>query len=46
MLTAKAFMLNLILTHILKQSVQNQGGGVAIILIICLLRVLNRFLIH
>ena len=45
MLTAKAFMLNLILTHILKQSVQYQGG-VAIILIICLLRVLNRFLIH
>ena len=27
MLTAKAFMLNFILTHILKQSVQYQGGG-------------------
>lgn len=46
MLTAKAFMLKLIFTHILKQSVQYQGGGVAIILITCLLRVINRFLIH
>ena len=27
MLTAKAFMLKLIFTHILKQSVQYQGGG-------------------
>lgn len=28
MLTAKAFMLKLIFTHILKQSVQYQGGGI------------------
>ena len=43
MLTAKTIMLKLIFTHILKQSVQYQGGGVAIILIICLLRIFNRF---